>query len=165
MTASVFILSGQELKATIRLDGPVAPPDADSGNALQAAIDEFEKKIQQRHAAEDESLVVLEDVVDFEHLNIKDEFGDDEEDEDDEMMRANHKDLTPSERKRIKDKQRKKILVKRQKQEQQRLHQHRKVREEGQPYQLTKKVPQAGWYRLCIDGSFYQVGFILFCFL
>ena len=152
----MFILSGQELKATVRLDGPVAPLDADSGNALQASIDEFDKRIQQRNAVEEENLLVFENIVDFEHLNIKDEY-EDEEDEDDEMMRANHKDLTPSERKRIKDKQRKKILVKRQKQEQQRLHQHRKVREEGQPFQVTKKVPHAGWYRLCIDGSFYQV--------
>ena len=152
----MFILSGQELKATVRLDGPVAPLDADSGNALQASIDEFDKRIQQRNAVEEENLLVFENIVDFEHLNIKDEY-EDEEDEDDEMMRANHKDLTPSERKRIKDKQRKKILVKRQKQEQQRLHQHRKVREEGQPFQFTKKVPHAGWYRLCIDGSFYQV--------
>ena len=160
MTASVFVLSGQELKAKIRLDGPVAPLDADSGNALQAAIDEFEKKVQHRNnnPGETEELVTLEDVVDFEHLNIKDESADEAE-TDDELMKANHKDLTPSERKRIKDKQRKKILVKRQKQEQQRLHQHRKVREEGQPYQLTTKVPRAGWYRLCVDGAFYQVGY------
>jgi len=157
MTASIFVLSGQELKAKLRLDGPVAQLDADSGNALQASIDEFEKKAQAKSNNPDEADGVLtqEHLVDFEHLNIKDQF--EEEESDDEVMKANHKDLSPSERKRIKDKQRKKILVKRQKQEQQRLHQHKKVREEGQPFQVTAKAPQDGWYRVCVDGAFYQV--------
>jgi len=173
VTASVFILSGQELKATIKLDGPVAPLEADTGNALQIAIDEWEKAESSRvpklatdpnaeggeAAAPAQDYVAIEEVVDFEHLNIKDQFEDEETD--DELLKINHKELSASERKRIKDKQRKKILVKRQKQEQQRLHQHRKVREEGQPFQTTVKVPKSGWYRFCVVGSHHQVRFCL----
>ena len=155
MTASVFILSGQELKATVRLDGPVAPLTADTGNALQAAIDAWEKEDLATKKA-DTDKVAQEVVVDFEHLNIKDEFVNEAED-DDELLKMAKTEMSPSERKRLKDKQRKKILIKRQKQEQQRLHQHRKVREEGQPWQLTVKVPTSGWYRLCVTGTFHQV--------
>lgn len=157
VTASVFILSGQELKATVRLDGPVAALDADSGNSLYQSIDAFDKDAANRYAGNVENVVHSEEIVDFEHLNIKDEFAADEEADDELIKQATAKDLSPSERKRIKDKQRKKILVKRQKQEQQRLHQHKKVREEGQPFQTTLKVPAAGWYRFCVMGTFHQV--------
>lgn len=157
MTASVFVLSGQELKATVRLDGPIAPLTADTGNELQAAIDAWEKEdLSTKKAASDK--VAQEVVVDFEHLNLKDEFAtQNDNDDDDELIKMAKTDLSPSARKRLKDKQRKKILVKRQKQEQQRLHQHRKVREEGQPWQSTVQVPAAGWYRLCVTGTFHQV--------
>lgn len=154
VTASIFVLSGEELKATISLDGPVAPLEADSGNALQKAIDEFDSG---KNRGDEDKIINIEETVDFEHLNVKGEYEEDEED-DDEMKRAKDKDLTPSDRKKIKDRQRKKILVKRQKQEQQRLHQHRKVREEGQPLQTTVKAPAAGWYRFCVTGTWHQVG-------
>jgi hypothetical protein len=149
-------LSGHELKATVRLDGPVAPVDAASGNALQEAIEEYEKVAKKAADGEKTDIISLEEVVDFEHLNLKDQFVEEEED-DDELAKAKDKDLSPSERKKIKDKQRKKILVKRQRQEQQRLHQHKKVREEGQAYQTTIKAPKAGWYRFCVVGSWHQV--------
>lgn len=152
VTASVFILSGQELKATVKFDGPVAPMEASSGNELFGAIEAFDRDF----VANEELNIVREEVVDFEHLNIKDEYKDDE-DGDDLIKSAQAKDMSPSERKRLKDKQRKKILVKRQKQEQQRLHQHRKVREEGQAYQLSMTVPKSGWYRFCVNGNFHQV--------
>jgi hypothetical protein len=150
-------LSGQELKATVRLDGPVAPLTAETGNDLQSAIDAWEKEdLSTKKTASDK--VAQEVVVDFEHLNVKDEFdAANDNDDDDELMKLAKTELSPDARKRIKDKQRKKILVKRQKQEQQRLHQHRKVREEGQPWQSTVKVPTAGWYRLCVTGTFHQV--------
>lgn len=152
VTASVFILSGSELKATVKLDGPVASLDAENGNAIFSQITAFEN-----NRPDPEESVMIEQVVDFEHLNIKDQY-EDEEGADDELIKAaQQKDLSPSERKRIKDKQRKKILVKRQKQEQQRLHQHRRVREEGQPFQTTVKVPKEGWYRFCVIGTFHQV--------
>lgn len=155
VTASVFILSGQELKAAIRFDGPVGPLEADNGNSLFAAIEEYDKGSPLTQ--DPENNVLVNEIVDFEHLNIKDEFQDDEDGDDELIKAAQQKDLSPSERKRIKDKQRKKILVKRQKQEQQRLHQHRKVREEGQPFQTTTKAPKAGWYRFCVMGTFHQV--------
>ena len=128
----------------------MATLEADTGNALQEAVEAFE-----RVGKAAENAVNVEEVVDFEHLNIKDELV--EEEDDDELSKVQGKELTPEERKRIKDKQRKKILVKRQKQEQHRLHQHKKVREEGQPFQTTVKAPVAGWYRFCVMGSFHQV--------
>ena len=132
----------------------MAPLDAESGTALFGAIEEFDKHFQPN---ENEN-VFVSDIVDFEHLNIKDQF---EEEEDDIITGAQTKDMSPSERKRLKDQQRKKILVKRQKQEQQRLHQHRKVREEGSPYQKTVVAPRSGWYRFCVLGSHHQVCIII----
>jgi hypothetical protein len=137
------------------LDGPVAPLTAATGNELQAAIEAWEKEdLPAKKEASDK--VAQEVVVDFEHLNIKEELENDNDD-DDELLKLAKTELSPSARKRLKDKQRKKILVKRQKQEQQRLHQHKKVREEGQPWQTTVKVPAAGWYRFCVTGTFHQV--------
>ena len=153
VTASVFVLSGEELKATVKLDGPVAPMDANTGNALSSAIESFDANFQPN----EQENVAMEEVVDFEHLNVKGEFEEDDEDDDLARQLSKSKDMSPSERKRLKDKQRKKILARRQKQEQQRLHQHRKVREEGQPYQTTIKAPRSGWYRLCIQANFQQV--------
>ena len=142
------------MKATVKFDGPVAPLDVGSGNDLFNSIQEFDKNFQPN----EQENYSMEEVVDFEHLNIKEQWADDDED-DAELMRGAAKahEMSPSERKKMKDKQRKRILVKRQKQEQQRLHQHRKVREEGQPYQTTVKVPRSGWYRLCVQANFHQV--------
>ena len=136
----------------MKFDGPVAPLNIEGGNALQGAIEEFDKNF----IANEQENIAIQEVVDFEHLNIKDDFADEQE-EDDIVKASMNKDMSPSERKRLKDKQRKKILVKRQKQEQQRLYQHRKVREEGKPFQKTVKVPRSGWYRFCIQGTFHQV--------
>ncbi|CAB9513373.1 emp24/gp25L/p24 family/GOLD [Seminavis robusta] len=92
VTASVFILSGQALKATVRVDGPVASLESDSGNTLQAAVDEFEKGAP-------ENSIVVEEVVDFEHLNMKDEFFDeDAASDDDELIKIQNKELSPEER-------------------------------------------------------------------
>ena len=152
MTASIFVLNGEELKATVFLDGPVAPLEVQTGRELQDALDAFESSGSSARP----------EIVDFEHLNVSEEYADDTiADEAEELLgilgSKDKASLTPEERRELKDLQRKKILVKRQKQEDQKRHQHSKVREEGQPYESTIKASRAGWYRFCVQATQMQV--------
>jgi len=153
MTASIFVLNGEELKATVFLDGPVAPPEVQTGRALQDAVDAFESTGSNGEP----------EVVDFEHLNVSGEYLDEDEDPNvaGELLgilgKKDKSTLTPEERRDLKDMQRKKILLKRQKQDEQKRHQHSKVREEGQPFEKTIKASRAGWYRFCVKATQMQI--------
>jgi hypothetical protein len=160
VTFSVFILSGSELKATIAIDGPLADISSiNSGADLQKASDAF----AYQHSESDRS-VAYSATVDFEHL--KDEFS---EDDDDEAL--HHAKPTPDEekiddkdpeaarkRRERRDNQRKAFLAAKEKREKQKALIQKKIREDGEPVQHTLRAPVAGWYRACVQGTWYQVG-------
>jgi emp24/gp25L/p24 family/GOLD len=171
MTLSIFLLSGNELRATIALDGPLAgTAEIDSGAALQKASEKFDQS--KRPTSRDESLHFSAE-VDFEHLNLVDDdtaSADTEvdgklaEDADDDAAIAKRAadgegatEETPEERRARRARDRRKALEKRQREEQRKHKQRRKVRKEGEPDQRTFAAPQEGWYRLCVTATFQTI--------
>lgn len=147
---SVFILAGTELKATIQFDGPLPEDEGpiQSGSSLQSAI----RKLEQGHHAHD--ALTISETVDFEHLNIG---GGDEEDEGEEEYTGFEEEETMEQRKERRSLQRKKALEARQRRDQRKTKQRLKVQNEGEPYQRTVVAPISGWYRYCVQGTWYQV--------
>ena len=143
---SVFILSGSELKATARLEGPIAPATVEDPGELYR----LEQKFTSHNAP-----MSLNELVDFEHMN--------ESEDEEEMSSEDEEPIDPDdpdavERKRAqRQKQREKFLeVKRQK-ERRRISQHKRILKEGEPVIYTARAPEAGWYRACVEGTWNQV--------
>ena len=163
-TASVFILSGPQLRATLTIDGPISEADVESGIELQQKVDQWPgaKKIPP------ENYIVFSEEVNFEDL--RPEFDDDDDDavdddaEDEESLDENDPDYA-AKRKERRERQRAKFLAAKEKRERQRAMEQEAVREDGEPQQITMKAPTAGWYRVCVQGTWYQVSpIILFVF-
>lgn len=156
-TASAIILSGPELKATVTFEGPIGPPDIESGTQLAQEVQAFEKSKHRRD--HDNTMIDFSQDVDFEHLNLGefhddgDDFYDDDGLDDDQALA----ELTSEERKQRRQKQRKRALQNRQRKERQVNTQKKKVREEGELFVRTFKAEAKGWYRFCIRGTWYQV--------
>ena len=100
-------------------------------------------------------------VVDFEHL--KPDTTDDDEmsmaaaaAEDNEPLDENDPEYAENKRKR-REKQREAFLLAKQNREKKRALEQQKVRQDGEPYQVTLKASQEGWYRVCVHGTWYQV--------
>lgn len=175
MTFSIFLLSGNELRATIALDGPLAGnAEIDSGASLQKAAEKYDQT--KRPSNKDETLHFSAE-VDFEHLNL---VGDDTEEEeldadgkvaadgaveegDDDAAIARRAaesgatEETPEERRARRARDRRKALEKRQREEQRKHKQRKKIRKEGEPDERTFAAPQGGWYRLCVTASFQTI--------
>lgn len=151
-TASVFVLSGAELKATLIVEGPLADSSVNTGQELQTKIDEWTK------SEHNVSEVVYTQMVDFEHLKPQSE-SDEEEDEhpkDEEIIDENDPDAAEKRRKR-REKQREAFMKAKEKRDRQRALEQAKVREDGEPFQMTFIAPFQGWYRVCVQATFYQV--------
>jgi hypothetical protein len=150
---SVFILSGPSLKATVSLEGPIAPPEVDSGLDLHNAAEDFPNKKLGKSTH-----LTYSSVVDSEHLNTPEEDDDDNDDgkEEEPPIDKNDPDAAEARRKR-REKQREAFLAAKQKRDQKRIVRQRKIREDGEPFQYTAKAPSAGWYRACVQGTWYQV--------
>lgn len=148
VTISAFVLSGAELKATLTFAGPVASLGADTALDLQDEIARFDAG----HHDTDNVIEVTE-VVDFEHLSLGElnyRDGDDDDEDDDGTA-------TAEERKERRAQRRKRALENRKKREDHSANQKKKIREEGEPYQRTFRVTTPGWYRFCVQGTWYQV--------
>jgi pyruvate/2-oxoglutarate dehydrogenase complex dihydrolipoamide acyltransferase (E2) component len=149
-------LSGPELKATLTVEGPIANMDVATGSDLQASVDEWTNRSSRKN------VIDYSAVVDFEHLkpNL------DEEDDEAAMAAAaagdneplDEKDPEYAEKKRQRrEKQREAFLVAKTKREKNRALEQKMVRQDGEPYQVTLKALQEGWYRVCVHGTWYQV--------
>jgi hypothetical protein len=156
VTMSVFILSGPSLKATAMLQGPVSPPDVNTGKEL---FDDAEKWESNKDGTD----INFEHVLDFEHL--KSQLSESDEDDDEEIntpvvkekpLDPNDPEATEKRRKR-REKQREVFLATKAKRDQKRLLQQKKIRKDGAPFMHTVTAPAAGWYRVCVHGTFYQV--------
>jgi hypothetical protein len=130
--------------------------DVTNGSELQTQVDEWAK--QPRH----ENMIDFQAVVDFEHLKP-----DVEDDDSEETMAAaaaadkeplDEKDPEYAENKRKRrEMQRETFLAAKQKREKRRALEQLKVRQDGEPDQVTLKAFQEGWYRVCVHGTWYQV--------
>lgn len=143
---SVFILSGAELKATARLEGPIAPASVEDPEELY--------RLDQKFRSPGAPMNVNE-LVDFEHMNESD---DEEEESSEDTDEIDPDDPDANEKKRARrQKQREKFLeVKRQK-ERRRISQHKRILKDGDPFIITARAPEAGWYRACVEGTWHQV--------
>jgi hypothetical protein len=153
MTLSLFVLSGAELVATLRFDGPLgSDPDQkiDSGISLQKAIKEFDNG---KHNKNREGLISMANTVDFEHLNVGSVDGGGLEVDEDENPITVPEDETSDQRRERRAKQRKKALEARQHKEKSKIKQKKKIREEGEPFQKTMKAIVKGWYRMCVQAN------------
>jgi hypothetical protein len=152
---SIFILSGPSLKATAMLQGPVSPSDVNTGKQL---FDDAEKWVLNNG----ETGVNFEQVMDFEHLNAASSEGDDDSEnnntpvEKDTPLDPNDPEAAEKRRKR-RENQREHFLAAKQKRDQKRLLKQKKIREDGDPFLYTVTAPVAGWYRVCVQGTWYQV--------
>jgi hypothetical protein len=151
---SVFILSGNLLKATVSLEGPFADPSVDSGLELHRKITEYVT------GESNENDLSFNQVVDFEHLN--DEILDDPSASEitDDVLKTpiDPKDPNVEEKRRERrERQRQKFLEQKQKREERKMAQLQKVRQDGEPFVITKRAPAAGWYRMCVTSSWNQV--------
>lgn len=143
------------MKGTLTLDGPLTPSSTDSGLELFQASENF--------SGRGEGYINYSDVVDFEHLAPVQEVEDDEPIEDEPPIDPNDPDAS-AKRKARREKQREKFLAAKAKREQRKLEQQKKIRQDGDPILYTTRAPEEGWYRMCIQATWYQVG-IAHCFV
>lgn len=158
VTTSVFILSGDQLKAMYSLEGPIAKLDVESGIDLYNKGQEFSPDTGNRN-----TLLIKED-VDFEHLvdDVDDDDHYDDDDDDDDQ----YDDDTPikqddpdREKKKLerRDRQRKKFVELKMKREAKKIAALKAIKEWGEPIENTKKAPKAGWYRMCVVAKYNHV--------
>jgi hypothetical protein len=158
---SVFILSGAELRATMTLEGPVAPASITTGAELKQAMDKFTGSEYGEH-------IILQEVVDFEHLQTNILAQEDDDDhahiEDDDVQPAEGEDVNSEAfKKKVEDRKRRIALARNRAKEAKKHREktreeiHKQFRDEGEPFQKTLKAKAAGWYRACVRGTWYQV--------
>lgn len=147
---STIILSGSSLKATLTLDGPIAPSNINTGMELFTASEAFHER--------GDGFITYSEVIDFEHLAPPPEEEDDPvtQPDDDGPLDPNDPDITQK-RKARREKQRTKFLEAKAKRDAKRLEQQKKVRQDGEPAIYTTKAPADGWYRMCVQATWYQV--------
>ncbi len=144
-------MSGSSLKANLAFDGPIAPSSIDSGLELFTASESFNSK--------GEGFITHSEVMDFEHLAPAPEEEDDDgakEEEDEGPLDPKDPDVAQK-RKERREKQRKKFMEAKAKRDQRKLELQKKIRQDGDPVIFTTKAPEAGWYRMCVHGTWYQV--------
>lgn len=112
------------------------------------AIDKFDRE------PKPEKVVDYSSVLDFEHLNLGEYHTKDDDAADDDRARDGE---TSEQRRDRRTQQRKKALEERQRREQHGVDQKKRIRTEGEAFQMTFKVEKDGWYRFCIKGTWYQV--------
>ena len=173
---SVFILDGAELRATASIEGPIAPLNITSGVTFHEAIEQYDRGTRF-------GLSIFEShVVDFEHIHDEARAGNDDDDalgdddtadaymsgfDDDDAGPETPEDMTPEKveqmKRRAAEKRRQLNIARqraretRRKREEKRKARLAKVRDEGEPFQKTVKASDAGWYRMCLRGTWYQV--------
>lgn len=132
------------------LDGPIAPLSIDSGDALFTASESFRER--------GEDFITYSQVIDFEHLAPAPE--EEEEDtvpnDDDGPLDPNDPDIA-NKRKARREKQRQRFLDAKAKRDARKLEQQQKIRQDGDPVIYTAKAPSEGWYRMCVQATWYQV--------
>lgn len=159
-TMSAIILAGASLKGTLTFDGPIAGSSVHSGLELFTSSEKFHSK--------GEGFIRYSQVIDFEHLAPEADEDEDDANEDvdntddDGPLDPNHPDIAQK-RKERREKQRKKFLEAKKKRDQRKLEVQNKIRQDGEPVIYTTKAPSAGWYRMCVHATWYQVRIILHC--
>ena len=151
ISLSAIILSGSTLKATLTFDGPIAANSVDSGLELFMAAENFR--------GGEEGFVSISEVIDFEHLSLPPEEDERKQDiaaEDEGPLDPNDPDIVQK-RKERRERQRQKFLEAKEKRERKKMLLQTKVRQDGEPATVTTKAPADGWYRMCIQATWYQV--------
>ncbi|KAL7578329.1 hypothetical protein ACA910_012736 [Epithemia clementina (nom. ined.)] len=152
-TVSTFILGGSQLQAHVTVDGPVAPPEANTGLAIIEAAHKYDGG---EHYGEP---TTFEFHPDFENFNNMDDDSvvdqDEEEDEEDEEQPKEGE--TPEEQRARRAKERRKALEARQREERVKQIQKKKIRNEGKPIQKTFNAKADGWYQFCVEAHVAKI--------
>lgn len=133
------------------LDGPIAESSVDSPLELFQASENFREK--------GEGFITHSEVIDFEHLvppPEEEESPDVGSEEDEGPLDPNDPDIAQK-RKERRERQRQKFLEAKAKRDQRKLELQKKVRQDGDPAIFTTKAPADGWYRMCVQATWYQV--------
>ena len=146
---SAFILGGSKLQAHIAVDGPVAPPDADTGLAI------YESAIKHDHGETFGEQTQFKFHANFEDLNVVED--DNVAEEDDAISDKPKEGETPEEQRARRAQERRKALEARQREEQLKQSQKKKIRNEGKPFQKTFKAKADGWYQFCVEADVSKV--------
>lgn len=144
-TISAFILGGSKLQADVNIDGPVAPPDADTGMAIIEAADKYDQGENYANVGE---RISFEFHADFENFNSMEDDVVNPEETDEEPKEGE----TAEEQRARRARERRKALEARQREERMKRHQKKKIRNEGKPIQKTFKAIADGWYQLCVHA-------------
>lgn len=168
VTASVFISSGAELKATGVFEGPVAPPGSDSAHDLKASIGRYGqgKRFGTGPAGQGDNLlekisIDFESDADWDDDAVDDDdaafdrYDDDDEYDDDYMLDDDHPAAVQrSEARKNKIANRRaKIDAKRQK----KMAKHQRASEGDAVEKTYGPIVAPGWYRLCVKSSWYPI--------
>lgn len=151
---TVFVTSGAELRATVTLEGPVAPLSAKTGKEISTATRSYKHgtrfshkissdippdDVHERHEMIDEAGNLYHvEPLDFEHTdneNDEEEFEDDDDHWafDDQGLEDVETDIKSHPMRDLRD------------------------RVEGDPWEITVQVMSDGWYRGCVTGSWYRI--------
>ena len=169
ITASVFITSGAELKATGIFEGPVAPPGSDTAHDLKAGIGRYGqgRRFGTGPAGKGDNILESmaidfetdanwdDDAVDDDDYAAFDRDDDDDEYDDDYVLDDDHPvAVQRSEKRKQKiNKRREAIDAKRRK----KIDKHQRASEGDAVERTFRPIKAPGWYRLCVKSSWYPV--------
>ena len=167
-TASVFITSGAELKATGIFEGPVAPPGSDTAHDLKASIGRYGqgRRFGTGPAGQGDNILEYmaidfetdanwdDDAVDDDDAAF-DRADDDDEYDDDYVLDDDHPvAVERSEKRKQKiNNRRAAIDAKRQK----KVDKHQRASEGDALERTFGPIVAPGWYRLCVKSSWYPI--------
>ena len=165
-TMSALILEGDQLKATLVLEGPFAESELETTMELVEAEHKFvvDKRRWTKHT-------IYIETVDFEHIQEQEEDEEEEEeeqyeDDDDDRPIADNEDaeaakIRVQERRKRAQQTRRRIQQARRRRaqliEEKNKRNAAKVRKEGAPHQKTIFAQTDGWYRGCLKADYNRV--------
>jgi hypothetical protein len=153
LTASLFIVSGAELKGTLLLEGPLTRDEIKSGIEMQALIDRHEKgtHIKEDYYQKIEEDISFEQLFQEPQLDSNTDIDDDNawKETDDDKMENEAVHRRAEERKRHARAARKRLLENRQK--------NAGRSHDGESFERTLRSKSKGLYRACVKGSWYEI--------
>jgi len=149
VSISIFIAHGSRLAAKISLEGPVAPPEANTAKELNDYLTKY--RTGKRYGIKTEGFgtpmdvdktgtLKVEEEVDFEQGEYERE-EEEEDDDDDEAWDDDNKGKQFA--RRIEKSKKKASYV--------------KPMREGEPYERTSQVSSPGWYRFCVQANHDEI--------
>ena len=173
-TMSVFINSGSELRGTLVFEGPVAPPTAETGSEIQAAVLNYQSQRPGSHYGKtgnikEETVVDFEEEFDDDADYDDDDIYDDDDDDDDYAHSEDfeeggvlvEKGPTAGQTAAAKARRARRVVDKNKRKEDRKRKREARMKlprpTEADAWQRTFEIQVEGWYRACVKASWTQV--------